>query len=96
MKPNQPLQKNQTEQTWEEFCKEAYCGKSNSLEASHELLYYYFKRYVGMGPKEVDQLPMRRLRAWIVFMHEEQLIDNNKHFQLCEIMAKIGGLKLKK
>jgi hypothetical protein len=96
MRPSNPIQRSKENKTWEELCKETYIGNSNSLEASHELIYYQFRRHLGMNPEDVNKLPMRRMRAWLTFMAEEKLIDDKKHMQMCEIIAKIGGLKLRK
>ena len=95
MKPNKPISQSKEHKTWDDFCKETYQGISNSLEASHELIYYQFKRHLGMDPEEVNKLPMKRMRAWMVFMVEDKLITDKKHMQMCEIIAKVGGLKLK-
>jgi hypothetical protein len=95
MRPSQP-QKSQENKTWEDLIKEAYLGKSNSIEASHEVTYYHFKRHLGMEPEEVNKMPLKRMRAWVCLMKEDNLITDKRHTQMCELIAHIGGLKLKK
>lgn len=95
MRPNKPKQKSNKSLSWEELVREAYYGNSNSVEASHEVIYYLFQKHLNLSVEQVKKLPLNRMIAWTVLLKEDNVLDNKRFKQIYELIAKIGGLKIR-
>lgn len=83
-----------TEPFSEQVLKAFKTGKGTP-QARREAVYFLFKKHLGMNPEEVDELNVDRTQAWLKILHEEEKIEFRRHTEVIEVLAKLGGMKVK-
>lgn len=78
----------------EQVVKAWKTGKG-SPQARREAIYFLFKKHLGMDPEEVDELDLDRSQAWLKILHEEEKIEFRRHTEVMDVLAKLGGMKIK-
>lgn len=73
----------------------AFKTGTGSPQARREAVYFLFKKHLGMNPEEVDELNVDRTQAWLKILHEEEKIEFRRHTEVIEVLAKLGGMKVK-
>lgn len=84
--------------TFTEQVREAYRGDFRSLtdlKPHREVIYYLFRKHLGMNPEEVDELESDRVNAWLALLGEDQIQEKEKHKSLIQAIANIYGGKVK-